>query len=1053
MDYLGGLKRDLLSTATNLLLSQDTREGLLEPSLKAVAIAAGADIALLYLGQGAVFSLAASVGLETVPEFLQNQTLSTEKIHRLEQGEVWGQWLPQDSAGLPEMDYVRLGARYTLAVGLRNGASLMEYCDLLYVNQSEDLPANIAPQNFAYSLLSSLGAIWGFQLEWLRTVGQLQAERERAFYGLFRDNPLPMWLYDRNSFRFLEVNHAAIVCYGYSREEFLSMTILDIRPEEDVQALLEYLIGSQQPLSSPRIWRHHTKSGTVIEVEIVRHFTTFEGQEAALVVIHDVTQRRVAERAAQAANEELTTIFNSMTDAFLVLDHEWRFVKLNPQGERLLGRSQRDLLGKVVWEEFPQGADSTFYTEYHRAIKENTQVEFLAYYAALNTWLEVRAYPSSVGLSVYFHEVSQRVRAEQQTKELLSQLERERSLLKAVIDQLPLALVIVEAPGGRIIEGNLWFQALMGPDRPVTSLGEYATRLTAYHLDGHRYAPQEQLLPRVLAGEVIAGEEMRLERSDGTQAWINITAGPVRDEADTVIAAVFTAEDISRRHQQEEAIRISEQRYRLVSRATHDVIWDWDISSDKVLWNENLRHSFGHEIQELTTDSHWWLQRVHPEDRERVWDSLQRVIQGQSVIWQEEYRFQKADGIYAEVIDRSYVDRDFTGGSRRMIGSMSDVTELRRIASEKQELNEQLQRRIQRLVALREIDRAIASSVDLNLTLSVFLSQLVSQLYVDAAMVALLNPHTLNLEVANQIGFRYTDRSEQLMRLGEGVAGRAAQERRVVEVKNLRDPSTQVHGRERLADLEGFQSYIAVPLIAKGQVKGVLGVFHRKEPPQDAEWHDFLTTLAGQAAIAIDNLQLFEEVQRSNVNLLLAYDETIEGWSRALDMRDKETEGHSQRVTEMTLNLARLMGVEEAQLVHIRRGALLHDIGKMGVPDAILLKPTRLNQEEWEIMRRHPELAYDLLSPIHFLQPALDIPLCHHEQWDGSGYPAGLKGVQIPIAARIFAIVDVWDALQSDRPYRAGWPPEQIIEHIKSLSSTHFDPRVVEEFLKMIAQL
>ncbi len=186
--------------------------------------------------------------------------------------------------------------------------------------------------------------------------------------------------------------------------------------------------------------------------------------------------------------------------------------------------------------------------------------------------------------------------------------------------------------------------------------------------------------------------------------------------------------------------------------------------------------------------------------------------------------------------------------------------------------------------------------------------------------------------------------------------------------------------------------------------------------------------------------------------LIRAYNATIEGWSAALDLRDKETEGHTQRVTETTLRLAKRMGFSKTEIVHIRRGALLHDIGKMGVPDHILLKPDKLTDEEWVIMRKHPELAYHLLSPIQYLQEALDIPYCHHEKWDGTGYPRGLKGEEIPFAARIFAIVDVWDALTSDRPYRLAWSRDRALEYIRSLSGTHFDPQVVETFLETIDQ-
>jgi putative nucleotidyltransferase with HDIG domain len=248
---------------------------------------------------------------------------------------------------------------------------------------------------------------------------------------------------------------------------------------------------------------------------------------------------------------------------------------------------------------------------------------------------------------------------------------------------------------------------------------------------------------------------------------------------------------------------------------------------------------------------------------------------------------------------------------------------------------------------------------------------------------------------------------------------------------------------------EDFVCYYGVPLIAKGQVNGVLEVFHRAALEPDAEWFDFLNTLAGQAAIALENAALFENLQRSNSELTLAYDATIEGWSRALDLRDKETEGHTQRVTEMAMNLARAFGLSDTELVQVRWGALLHDIGKMGVPDGILLKPGPLTDEEWVAMRKHPTFAYEMLAPIRYLRLALDIPYCHHEKWDGTGYPRGLKGDQIPLAARIFAIVDEFDALSSDRPYRAAWTREEVREHIQSLSGTHFDPQVVDVFMQM----
>jgi putative nucleotidyltransferase with HDIG domain len=282
------------------------------------------------------------------------------------------------------------------------------------------------------------------------------------------------------------------------------------------------------------------------------------------------------------------------------------------------------------------------------------------------------------------------------------------------------------------------------------------------------------------------------------------------------------------------------------------------------------------------------------------------------------------------------------------------------------------------------------------------------------------------------------------LRLGEGLPGRAAIDRKILYVPDLSKSDDLV--RKYLIE-EGFVSYQASPLIAKGQLQGVLETFNRKSIVVNSEQTGFLETLATQAVIAIDNSQLFNDLQRSNFELEMAYDATIEGWSRALELRDQETEGHTLRVADMTIQLAQAMGVRGGELTHIRRGALLHDIGKMGIPDRILLKPGKLTAEEWEIMKQHTTYAFEMLWHIEFLRPAVDIPHCHHERWDGTGYPCQLEGEQIPLSARLFAVADVWDALTNDRPYRKAWTKEKALDYITTNAGKHFDPHVVETFL------
>jgi len=357
----------------------------------------------------------------------------------------------------------------------------------------------------------------------------------------------------------------------------------------------------------------------------------------------------------------------------------------------------------------------------------------------------------------------------------------------------------------------------------------------------------------------------------------------------------------------------------------------------------------------------------------------------------------------------------------------------------------QIQQQLERLASLRTVEQAITNSLDSRVTLGVVLDAAVARLHVDAAGILVAGPDRVTLRYACCRGFAISSLPAREVNIGEGLTGRAVLARRTFRVPDL----------SRFADQElvppvarQFRSYFATPILARGKIRGVLELYRRAPFEPDAQWIAFLEALGGQAAIAVEHAALFEALERSSNELALAYDATLEGWARALDLRDKQTEGHARRVTETTVALARVMGIGDSDLVHIRRGALLHDIGKMGIPDAILGKPSELTAEEWVIMRRHPNYAFELLSPIPFLRPALDIPYCHHERWNGSGYPRGLRRSEIPLSARIFALTDVWDALRSERPYKAPWSDARTFDFIRKGAGTQFDPRVVDAFME-----
>jgi HD-GYP domain-containing protein (c-di-GMP phosphodiesterase class II) len=389
--------------------------------------------------------------------------------------------------------------------------------------------------------------------------------------------------------------------------------------------------------------------------------------------------------------------------------------------------------------------------------------------------------------------------------------------------------------------------------------------------------------------------------------------------------------------------------------------------------------------------------------------------------------------------------REISSGELRILNTLA---EMGGNAVHRTHLLEKSMKQIEQLNSLRTIDVAI-STLGLQSALNTVLDQVITQLRVDAAAVLLITSETDHLTYAAGRGFKTGIIKNTDLPIGNGQAGRAALDKKVIFIKDLKTMQDQFI-RNEMQNEEHFVSYFAVPLIAKGEACGVLEIYNRSPLHVDMEWLNFLDTLSWQTAIAVDNALLFERLQTSNLNLEAAYNATIEGWSHALDLRDHETEGHSLRVTDMTLILSGHFGMNEQQLMNVKRGALLHDIGKMGVPDNILLKPGALTPQEWDIMQKHPEFAYELLIPISYLHQALDIPYCHHEKWDGSGYPRKLKGDEIPLAARIFAVVDVWDALTSERPYRPAWSQEKAIEYIKAQSGTHFDPQVVEVFLEKI---
>jgi PAS domain S-box-containing protein len=615
-----------------------------------------------------------------------------------------------------------------------------------------------------------------------------------------------------------------------------------------------------------------------------------------------------------------------------------------------------------------------------------------------------------------------------QTRELAESEQRFRLLFAASPDAV--LLMDPHDPGlpWRIVDCNAVAARMYGYPREEL----IGRSLESLNLTPESAEVRETRLKAMRQGDVVRLEALRRHKAGHTFP-VEVSATLATFGGSELVIGI--QRDITERKRAEEALRASEEHYRLLFDSNPLPMWVYAMQGLAFLAvNDAAVEHYGYARAEFLGMTLYDIRLL--EESSRLSLNLSEPPQSQERSGPWKHRLKDGRLITVEVISHDIV---FGAQPARLVLAL-DVTQ--RLAAERQ-----VERQFQRLSALRAIDNAIGASLDIHLTLQVLLEQVVAQLGIDAAAVLLLNPHLQTLEFTAGKGFHPHAVQPARLRLGDGYAGRAALERRTVHVANVVEAGGDRSLALLLAD-EAFVAYYGVPLVAKGEVKGVLEVFHRGPLDPDAEWLGFLESLAGQAAIAIDNAQLFDSLQRSNTQLALAYDATIEGWSRALDLRDRQTQGHTQRVADITVRLALAFGLRDDELEHMRWGALLHDIGKMGVPDDILLKPGALTDDEWVVMKQHPASAYEMLSPIRYLQAALDIPYCHHEKWDGTGYPRGLKGEHIPLAARIFAVVDVWDALRSDRPYRRAWPEAQVREHIRSLAGTHFDPQVVSVALE-----
>ena len=536
-------------------------------------------------------------------------------------------------------------------------------------------------------------------------------------------------------------------------------------------------------------------------------------------------------------------------------------------------------------------------------------------------------------------------------------------------------------------------------------------------------------------GENIYEENAEFWHKDLGYYPVLFSSTVIIDEGGGRIGAVVTFRDISK---QVEATRENSRLAEVVEQSSVTVAIT-DLEGNLVYVNPFFEKSSGYSADEVLGENPRIL-KSGIQDKDTYKDLWETIEKGET--WHNTLINKRKDGsLYYEDANIFPI--------KTPEGEVINFAAVKRDITAQVEAEEQIRLQLSRLDSLHSIDVEILSNSNLKAILNVVLEQVKNGL-ADAADILLYNPSLNSLEHAIQFGFSTDKPICKFLRLGKGLAGKVALDRKIIFIEDL-SKEKELLAQIPLLATENFHSYFGFPLLSQGNLKGVLEVFYRDTIISDEEQIKFLGMLAGQAAIAIDNITLFEELQKNNMELRLAYISTLEGWARALELRDFETLNHSRRVTQLTVELAELMGIRAEKLEHIRWGALLHDIGKIGVPDAIFKKTGPLNKEEWGAMKQHPVFAYEMLKDIGHLKPALDIPYCHHERWDGSGYPQGLKGEDIPQSARIFALIDVYDALTNWRPYRKNiWSKKETLAYIREGSGTHFDPQIVEVFIKMI---
>lgn len=867
-------------------------------------------------------------------------------------------------------------------------------------------------------------------------------------------------------YRFVEVNPAFEKLTGLHRAELIGRTVREVLPNIESSWIERY--GRVALTGEPVHFKEFTGSlGRYYEITA---FCPHPNQFATIFM--DITEHKRAEDALRESEERFSRAFQNAPVPMTMNEVETgRFIEVNTEAIRISGFRRENLIGRTSVEAgwFSQEDRNNMLAilrkdgrvrnmELTLHTKGGQSIDLLYF----NELITISGKPHILAIA---QDITERKRAEKLIQKRLDLMEYSASHTLAEVLQRTLDHV------GDLTDSPLGFYHFVASDQETLTLQAWSTRTlnefckaagSGFHYsigeagvwvdcvhtkrpvihndyaslahrkglpEGHADVVRELVVPILRDGSIVAILGVGNKPVDYTDADINMV---------TYFADV--AWEIVERKRAEETLRLNVERYRAVVENQTEFIVRWKPDGMRTFVNEAYCRYFGITPEEALDTA--FIPLVAEEDRCVVEEKNLRLTSGTVNIETDSHRVIKQDGSigWQEWTDKAIRDES---------GALIEFQSVGRDITERKQAEQQLHLRLSELELLHESGIALSQTLDQKEIGQKVIEVLATHLNWHHAAVRVRRGDSDEVDLIASVQPRKSKRGQArlhsaITRVGQGLAGWVMQYGKPLRIHDLKkDP-------RYFPTFKGMKSGLYVPMRIHERTIGCISVESDQPVSFTEEDERLLLTLATQAAIAIDNSNLFAELQHSNEELAAAYNAAIEGWSQAMDLRDKETEGHSLRVRDLTLKLADRMGIDQQEQIHMRRGALLHDIGKLGVPDQILFKNASLSEEEWVLMRKHPTYAFEMLSSISYLWSAIDIPYCHHEKWDGTGYPRGLKGEEIPLAARIFAIVDVWDALTSDRPYRPAWTNRQALDYIREQSGKQFDPQVVEAFLKLI---